>query len=1118
MKTNDPLVNCPNIHYNSQPDIPVGFDWIYDKYEGSLAIGPIDGADSGTMPDWTSPEKVPWYGFMNEIKYLEIFDGITNIGDYAFYGCFNLKEIYIPDSVTKIGKFAFSNIKHIEMMQMVNSSLESIGEGAFMNTEFDCDVTLSDALNSIEPNVFSGAKFNGDIIYEGDQKSLINEMNIGSGNSSLLMHSISFNNPHGDCGKTAGDSVKWEVANDTLSISGTGRMADYDAAYNVPWVDWRDDIKKVVVEKNVNSIGKNAFAYHEALEAVDIMGDITEIGRNAFAHCTSLKNIYIPKTVTVMASSNASQNGKYVFNDCTALESIDMDVYNEVFRQYDGGLYDVDMKRLIQYPLGKIQSDFVVPNGIEAITSRAFSGAAHLKTVTIPATVTSIEQWAFDNTDITDIYYEGDAYQWSGVYNYDDKVTALYNSGHIHFTEIPESNRCGSNVYYELIGGTLHINGTGDMYDWDSYFDVPWYFERNYIDDIEISDGVTSIGDFAFYGCTYLGSITVPNSVTSIGDYAFSKCEYLSYFDFPSSLSSIGDYAFWDCTDIRYISLPDTCYSFGESVFRGCTNLMDVSLSSAMDTIPWAMFCDCTSLMDITIPVRVTKIENNAFNGCTALSTITLPAALTDIGNGAFYGCDNLNYVTYGGSYGDRQNNIKTGAKTRQINNANWSYNVSHSLSLVESAEPTCYTFGHTAYYECSHCDKLFEDSEAINEISPEDTRIAKNTHNTALRYAKEATCESEGCIEHYECIYCNSLFADEEAETPLDYWDVYTPIIPHDVEWMQPIGAKCEELGYTAHYECTMCHTFFENPEGTLEAIEDTYIIPATGHDYRETRNAPATCTMDGYMIETCANCGDYRVTEYDALGGEHSFGSWNVRTAQTPATCTRAGLTAMETRICSKCGELEIRGGELIPVTEHSFTAVETPSTCTAMGYTTYTCSACGYSYIGSYSGGYIMHDFTETLYPSTPNARGYTQYTCRSCGYEYTGDFTDYASDASALESAIAEAHYYSKSKFTAEQIQFIIDEAESHRELSETNAPQAEYDYAVGEILTAIYSVDELAAYEPVSIEGDTVSLENESGESASVSFVDSINEYEAQLDVNGDGIVNAKDYAWLIKNC
>jgi len=203
-------------------------------------------------------------------------------------------------------------------------------------------------------------------------------------------------------------------------------------------------------------------------------------------------------------------------------------------------------------------------------------------------------------------------------------------------------------------------------------------------------------------------------------------------------------------------------------------------------------------------------------------------------------------------------------------------------------------------------------------------------------------------------------------------------------------------------------------------------------------------------------------------------------------------------------------------VEIVEHSFVKTdEIPATCCAKGYSEYTCELCGIIYRSDFTD-YADHDYDETVFEATPNARGYTQFTCRNCGYEYCGSFTDYASDAGALSAAIAQAKFYTNAKLSNESIQLILDEAESHVQLSLINAPQAEYDYAVGEILTVIYENDPLSTYEAVAISDDTVSLENDNGDETTVSFTDNTNEYCAPLDINGDGVVNAKDFALLVQ--
>ena len=105
---------------------------------------------------------------------------------------------------------------------------------------------------------------------------------------------------------------------------------------------------------------------------------------------------------------------------------------------------------------------------------------------------------------------------------------------------------CGDNVNYSLdtSTGVLSITGTGAMKDYNYYSSAPWYSNRSYIKTVEISNGVTSIGDYAFYYCEGLTSVTIPNSVTSIGNYAFDDCSGLTSVTIPNSVTSIGSQAF----------------------------------------------------------------------------------------------------------------------------------------------------------------------------------------------------------------------------------------------------------------------------------------------------------------------------------------------------------------------------------------------------------------------------------------------------------------------------------------------------------------------------------------------------------------------------------------------
>ena len=130
---------------------------------------------------------------------------------------------------------------------------------------------------------------------------------------------------------------------------------------------------------------------------------------------------------------------------------------------------------------------------------------------------------------------------------------------------------------------------------------------------------VTSIGNYAFYGCTGLTSITIPDGVTSIGDEAFYECAGLTNITIPKSVTNIGVSAFGGCKGLTSITIPNSVTSIGELAFN-----------------------DCTGLTSITIPSSVTSIGNYAFGGCKGLTSITIPESVTSIGDCAFYGCSGL--------------------------------------------------------------------------------------------------------------------------------------------------------------------------------------------------------------------------------------------------------------------------------------------------------------------------------------------------------------------------------------------------------------------------------------------------------------------------------------------
>lgn len=217
-------------------------------------------------------------------------------------------------------------------------------------------------------------------------------------------------------------------------------------------------------------------------------------------------------------------------------------------------------------------------------------------------------------------------------------------------------------------GDMLVISGTGDMADFFQS-SIPWKGYISSIKKVKIGDGVTYIGNRAFYGCSNLIDIEIPNSVTemgycvfgdcsslssielpyritSIGESAFEGCSSLSSIELPEGLTSISMYAFMNCTGLKSVTIPGTVTSIGFYPFDGCSNLESVIIEEGVTQIADRVFMDLTGLKSVSLPQSVEHIGEFAFWGCSNLTDIELPTGLTSVGEGAFMECTELSAIT----------------------------------------------------------------------------------------------------------------------------------------------------------------------------------------------------------------------------------------------------------------------------------------------------------------------------------------------------------------------------------------------------------------------------------------------------------------------------------------
>ena len=157
---------------------------------------------------------------------------------------------------------------------------------------------------------------------------------------------------------------------------------------------------------------------------------------------------------------------------------------------------------------------------------------------------------------------------------------------------------------------------------------------------------VTSIGTYAFSGCSNITSITLPESVTSIGSFAFEGCSSITAITLPESVTSIGGSAFAGCSSLTAITIPEGVTSIGNYTFSRCSSLTSITIPESVTSIGYMAFQYCSNLTAITIPEGVTSIDRFTFYDCESLTAINIPSSVTNIGWSAFFGCSSLASIT----------------------------------------------------------------------------------------------------------------------------------------------------------------------------------------------------------------------------------------------------------------------------------------------------------------------------------------------------------------------------------------------------------------------------------------------------------------------------------------
>ena len=427
-----------------------------------------------------------------------------------------------------------------------------------------------------------------------------------------------------------GDALVWSLSDEgELTISGTGDMT---ANYNLyatdkqpPWYAHRNNIKSVVIDEGVTTIGQYAFSGCAVLERVQLPGSMTSIGPYAFCN-TAVVDISIPDSVTSV--------GNNAFSGCTKLIRAKLSNGITVLSNY-------------VFSGCSSLSEVIIPDSVTTINSYAFQNCEMLEVVTVPNSVTSISAGAFSGCDslreisLPFVGTKKGATETNGLFGI-IFGNSYYQSDEMDYTSQYYSETSG--MYYTKVPDSLKkvTIAMGPVLSYGAFSNC-----KN-ITEIKLPASLTTIGEYAFYGCTGLNSINIGTKVTSIGKNAFYGCAGFTSFVIPESVTSIGTNAFYGCsniTDIEWNAKNVRGISSTSRLFSTCGGVdgrLEVVFGANVEKIPAHLFCNTDVLQKVTINSAITEVDDETFYGCTKIAEINLPSSVTRIGKRAFYGCTSL--------------------------------------------------------------------------------------------------------------------------------------------------------------------------------------------------------------------------------------------------------------------------------------------------------------------------------------------------------------------------------------------------------------------------------------------------------------------------------------------